>query len=231
MNHSFFFVVVFFFFTLTTISSSIASAFFQGNKEPEPQQPELTPDEFKSVLNAREKSENEIVERARSKIGTFMKPASLINYCLNPKKDIDRFDLKDHAKMKDNELGLFVIDKAGSHIGIMSAGQTVIHAHPSKKYIVTEESLDEAKRSFPNGWRKIGPDGILKEKYAFKEQMDNIMKDVRKPNHGPVKKKTPPTASKVDKNNNKKKQEGEEGCPDCQQKDNNNKKKNGGGDL
>lgn len=170
---------------------------------------QMTPDEFENVLQAREESENQIVDRARSKIGTVMKPAQLINFCLNPARNIDRFELQDHAKMKENDLGLFVVDKSGSHIGVMSAGKTIIHAHPKKKYVVTEESVDEARASFPNGWKKTGPDGILKEKYAFREQMDNIMKEVQKP-----------TAAKKQQQNGGKPAEG---CSDCANNDNKKK--------
>ncbi len=129
------------------------------------------------VAQEREKNELSIIGRAREKIGKVMKPHQLINYCLNPARSVDRFDLSNHAQMKENELGVFVIDKSGSHIGVMNGAEgTIIHASQRNgKSIVVEEKIQDAKVEFPSGWRKIGPDGILKEKYQFKKELKDIL--------------------------------------------------------
>ena len=129
------------------------------------------------VARQREQNELEIIGRAREKIGTAMKPNQLINYCLNPTKRIDRFDLEDHFKMKDNELGVFVIGKDAKQMGVMNGQNgTVIYSSSRKGGKVVEEKIQNAKHEFPMGWRKIGPDGILKQKYQFKKELSEVLK-------------------------------------------------------
>jgi hypothetical protein len=128
-----------------------------------------------TLMKQREQAERQIIELARSKIGEKMKPQHLINYVLNPKKNIDRFAIEDHLKMQENNSGLFVVDKRAEHIGIMNI-DAIIHASKKNDYVVKEESIDEAKKSFPNGWKRVGPDGVLKMKYSFQQQMNDILK-------------------------------------------------------
>lgn len=166
--------------------------------------------DFSTLMKQREEAELKIIGLARSKLGEKMKPQHLINYVLNPKKNVDRFGIEDHLKMPENESGLFVVDKRGEHIGIM-VPEGIIHSSRRSDWIVVEEPISDAKKSFPNGWKRVGPDGILKQKYTFKQQMDKIVKQALEGNAG-------------GNNVNQKK---DEACPDCAKHAAPPKKKNG----
>jgi hypothetical protein len=131
--------------------------------------PPVDPQDLNAASQERqaELTETQILARARSRIGTAfkdMRPAWLPNYVLDPSKPLERFSLPDHARMPDNERGVFVIDKRGEHIGVWASDAgTIIHSSPEAERVV-EEPLKVAKRSFPNGWRRIGPHGRMSVK-------------------------------------------------------------------
>lgn len=125
----------------------------------------------------REKQENDVIERARSLLGSYSyKPHQLVNFALNPDKDKDRFSTQQHSSAHDNEQGVLVVDKKGEHIGVWNMAKTdgdkstIIHTNGKGK--VVEESLEEARSSFPNGWRRIGPDGKLRRKVQVTKKLN-----------------------------------------------------------
>ena len=114
-----------------------------------------------------------------------MTPHRLVNYALDPNKDQDRFTIEDHAKMPEQPAGIIVVDKGAKHIGIWAADRgTIIHSkREGGGGKVVEEPFKLAVKSFPNGWRRVGPSvgaGAKAKKMEFSRKLDDIIEEARK---------------------------------------------------
>lgn len=159
---------------LLVLLSVVSAEGYTGSEQEA--QPERTQEEIELVREAQEKS---MVERALSLVGKNYKPHQVLNFALNPAKDLDRFTADQHTKARDNEQGMFVVEKGSSeehHVGVWNTeAGTIVHARRAadgKTWTVVEEKIADARSAFPHGWRRTGPDGRLKREVMYTKKIN-----------------------------------------------------------